>query len=131
LVASSAGVLLASNLGSVSASLGQEYLLPAFAAAFLGASLLKPGRFNIWGTMLAVFLLGTGVQGIQLAAERSGSPFSSRVALIVEVGTVLLVRRIQIAARAENRLTCYAPGRKTCASRRLPVLTSVAHTPGV
>ena len=28
---------------------------------------LKPGRFNIWGTVLAIYLLGTGVQGLRLA----------------------------------------------------------------
>ena len=65
--ASVAGVLLASNLNSVSESLGPQYLLPAFAAAFLGITQLKPGRFNIWGTVLAIYLLGTGVQGLMLA----------------------------------------------------------------
>ena len=65
-LAAVAGILLASILGSVSAALGPEYLLPAFAAAFLGMTMLKPGRFNVGGTILAIFLLGTGVQGLQL-----------------------------------------------------------------
>jgi ribose transport system permease protein len=40
-------------------------LLPAFAAVFLGSTQLKPGRANTWGTLLAVFVLATGVQGLQ------------------------------------------------------------------
>ena len=44
------------------------YLLPAFAAAFLGATQLKHGRFNAWGTIIAVLLLGTGTTGLGLAS---------------------------------------------------------------
>ncbi|WP_345568046.1 ABC transporter permease [Streptomyces plumbiresistens] len=62
-----AGVLLGSTLNSVNENMGPQYLLPAFAAAFLGTTQLKLGRFNVWGTVLAVYLLGTGVQGLQLA----------------------------------------------------------------
>ena len=96
LIAAVAGVLLASTLGSVSAALGPEYLLPAFAAAFLGTTQLKPGRFNIWGTMLAIFLLGTGVQGLQLVGGQVWvTALFNGVALIVAVGAGLVVRRIQ------------------------------------
>lgn len=96
LTAGVAGVLLASTLGSVSASLGPEYLLPAFAAAFLGTTQLKPGRFNVWGTMLAIFLLGTGVQGLQLVGGAVWvTALFNGVALIVAVGAVLMLRRIQ------------------------------------
>ena len=63
-----AGVVLASNLGTGSPSAGQSYLLPAFAAAFLGATQLRPGRFNSFGTVLGVLLLTTGITGLQLAA---------------------------------------------------------------
>ncbi|MFC7501629.1 ABC transporter permease, partial [Nocardioides sp. GCM10030258] len=91
-----AGVLLASTLGSVSSSLGPEYLLPAFAGAFLGTTQLKPGRFNVGGTMLAIFLLGTGVQGLQLVGgEVWVTALFNGVALIVAVGAVLFVRRLQ------------------------------------
>lgn len=66
-VAAAAGVLLGSTLTTVNETLGPQYLLPAFAAVFLGTTQLKLGRFNVWGTVLAVYLLGTGVQGLQLA----------------------------------------------------------------
>jgi ribose transport system permease protein len=62
-----AGVLLASSLNSVNETTGSTYLLPAYAAAFLGTTQLKVGRFNVWGTLLAIVLLGTGIQGLQLA----------------------------------------------------------------
>lgn len=67
LVAGVAGVLLGSVLNTVNENIGPQYLLPAFAAAFLGTTQLKLGRFNVWGTVLAVYILGVGVQGLQLA----------------------------------------------------------------
>ncbi len=48
-------------------TLGASYVLPVFAATFLGATQFQPGRFNVWGTVLAVYLLGTGTKGLQLA----------------------------------------------------------------
>ena len=61
------GIVLASTLSSGSPTAGAPYLLPAFAAAFLGATQLKHGRFNAWGTVIAVLLLGTGITGLQLS----------------------------------------------------------------
>jgi len=64
-VAGVAGVLLASQVSSGSPDIGPPYLLDAFAAAFLGATQLG-GRFNAWGTVIAVLLLGTGKTGLVL-----------------------------------------------------------------
>ena len=50
------GVLLAAQFGSTQAQSGTPYLLPAFAAAFLGSTQFKR-RFNVWGTLLAVVVL--------------------------------------------------------------------------
>jgi ribose transport system permease protein len=66
-LAGAGGIVLASMLGSGSPSAGTPYLLPAFAAAFLGATQFKNGRFNAGGTIIAVLLLGTGVTGLALA----------------------------------------------------------------
>ncbi len=41
-------------------------MLPVFAAAFLGRTQFRPGRFNIWGTVLAVYLLAMITKGLQL-----------------------------------------------------------------
>ena len=68
-----AGIVLSSTLGSGSPTAGVPYLLPAFAAAFLGATQLKNGRFNSGGTIIAVLLLGTGTTGLALAAAPAWS----------------------------------------------------------
>jgi len=66
-IASLAGVLVAAQIGTVSSTVGPPYLLPAFAACLLGTTQIKVGRFNVWGTLLAIVLLATGVTGVQLA----------------------------------------------------------------
>jgi len=71
LVAAFAGVILASQLGSASPDVGGPYLLPAFSAVFLGATQVFPGRVNVPGTLIAIFLLATGVKGLQLAGAPS------------------------------------------------------------
>jgi ribose transport system permease protein len=62
-----AGVLFVSLTGP-SLGFGNSLLLPAFAAVFLGSTQLTPGRINVWGTVLAIFVLATGVQGLQLVS---------------------------------------------------------------
>lgn len=71
LIAGLAGVLQASILGAGNPSVGAGFLLPGFAAAFLGATTLKPGTFNVPGTVLAVFTVATGIVGLSLV----GVPF--------------------------------------------------------
>jgi ribose transport system permease protein len=66
-----AGTLAVGNLGAAVPSIGASYLLPAFAAAFLGATTLRPGRFNAWGTVIALYLLEAGVTGLQLLGASS------------------------------------------------------------
>jgi ribose transport system permease protein len=53
-------------LGSAGPTTGFDLLLPAFAAAFLGSTTIEPGRFNPWGTVIAVYFLVTGITGLQL-----------------------------------------------------------------
>lgn len=116
-VAAAAGVLLASTLGTVSPAIGPEYLLPAFAGAFLGTTQLKPGRFNIWGTMLAIYLLGTGVQGLQLVGGQVWvTALFNGVALIVAVGAVLMVRRFQDQRAARKAVRASRSARLTTPS---------------
>lgn len=66
-VAGFAGIVLASTISSGSPGAGESYLLPAYAAAFVGATQFQKGRFNSWGTVVAVLLLGTGTTGLALA----------------------------------------------------------------
>lgn len=85
--ASLGGVLLAAQFGSTQAQSGSPYLLPAFAAAFLGSTQFKR-RFNVWGTVLSVVVLQSGVKGLQLAGVGSTwiESLFFAVALIVAVG---------------------------------------------
>ncbi|CAN7293010.1 ABC transporter permease [Rhizobium sp. LjRoot30] len=82
-----AGVLLASRLRIGQASVGLEYLLPALVGAFLGSTTIKPGRVNVWGTMIGVIILAVGIAGIQ---QFGGSffvePLFNGVTLLVAIG---------------------------------------------
>jgi ribose transport system permease protein len=71
LLAAVAGVLYAGTSGGADPSSGSSLLLPAFAAAFLGATSIMPGRFNPWGTAIAVYFLVTGITGLQLMGVQS------------------------------------------------------------
>jgi ribose transport system permease protein len=61
-----AGILYAGTLGSADPTSSLSFLLPAFAAAFLGATTIMPGRFNPIGSIAAVYFLVTGITGLQL-----------------------------------------------------------------
>ena len=65
-IAAVAGILYAGVLGSADPYSGLNYLLPAFAAAYLGATTILPGRFNPWGAIVAVYFLGTGITGLSM-----------------------------------------------------------------
>lgn len=81
------GVLLASKLRIGQASVGLEYLLPALVGAFLGSTTIKPGRVNVWGTLIGVIILAVGISGIQ---QFGGSffvePLFNGVTLLVAIG---------------------------------------------
>jgi len=82
-----AGVLLASKLRIGQASVGLEFLLPALVGAFLGSTTIKPGRVNVWGTVVGVAILAVGISGIQ---QFGGSfwvePMFNGVTLLVAIG---------------------------------------------
>lgn len=66
LVAGFGALVLAGVLGSADPTAATGYLLPPFAAAFLGATSITPGRFNPWGAFIAVYFLVTGIVGLQI-----------------------------------------------------------------
>jgi ribose transport system permease protein len=63
------GIILLTRISAAGPDTGGDYILPVFAAAFLGRTQFRPGRFNIWGTMLAVYLLAMITKGLQLAGS--------------------------------------------------------------
>lgn len=70
LCAALAGIVLTGTLGAADPNNGLAFLLPAFAAAFLGSTTIRPGHFNPWGTVVAVYFLVTGITGLQLLGLR-------------------------------------------------------------
>ncbi|MDW5595795.1 ABC transporter permease [Conexibacter stalactiti] len=106
LLASVAGILLASKLSTATPDLGPAYLLPAFAAAFLGTTQIKPGKFNVWGTLLAIFLLATGVKGLQLAGAADWvTDLFNGLALILAVGLSLWGARVLLLFKRPKETT--------------------------
>jgi ribose transport system permease protein len=73
-IAGFAGMVLAARVASGSPDAGPSYLIPAFSAAFLGATQFRGGRFNPWGAVVAVLLLGTGDTGLLLASGPIWTP---------------------------------------------------------
>src|ERR1051325_8062988 len=78
------GILVPAQVGAADASSGPAYLLPAYAAAFLGATAIRPGFFNVWGTLIAIFLVAIRITGLQLkGAETWVTPiFNGSVLLL-------------------------------------------------
>jgi ribose transport system permease protein len=100
-LAAFAGVVLQSQLQVGQSSVGQEYLLPAFTAALLGATSIRPGRVNVWGTVLAVAVLAVTVAGLnQLGAPFFVEPLFNGSMLILAVGLA-----VQAAQRRQRRGT--------------------------
>ena len=95
-----AGVLLASKLRIGQASVGLEFLLPALVGAFLGSTTIKPGRVNVWGTIVGVAILAVGISGIQ---QFGGSfwvePMFNGVTLLVAIGIAGYAQRKRGAAK--------------------------------
>jgi ribose transport system permease protein len=96
-LASVAGIVFATKVGSASLTAGPPYLLPAFAAVLLGTTQIKPGRANVLGTVLAIFLVATGSKGLQLMGVPIwvSSLFNGTI-LIVAVALSLARRRVKL-----------------------------------
>jgi ribose transport system permease protein len=100
-IAAVAGVFYAGSLGGADPTSGLAFLLPAFAAAFLGATAINPGRFNPIGTFVAVFFLVSGITGLQLlGADSFVQQLFYGGALILAVALSQIVRRKDIKDEA-------------------------------
>ncbi|MCW2970484.1 MAG: hypothetical protein JWO23_1611 [Solirubrobacterales bacterium] len=95
-LATLAGAVYGANLGAGPPNVGANFLLPAYAAAFLGSTMIRPGRFNVTGLIVALFVVAIGINGLQLY----GIQF-----WIVDLyqGVVLVVAVVLARARADKR----------------------------
>lgn len=104
LIAGFAGIVLTASINAGEADIGSPYLLSAFAAAFFGATQFK-GRFNVWGTVVAVWVLASGVQGVALAV--GSYPWLNDlffgVALVAAVGSSVGLERWRTYRAAQQR----------------------------
>jgi ribose transport system permease protein len=108
-----AGVVLAAKLQVGQSNIGPEYLLPAFVGALLGSTTVRPGRVNVWGTIVAVLILAIGISGIQqLGASFFIEPLFNGLTLIVAVGLAgyFARRRLRIAVALPEPTQASADG---------------------
>lgn len=100
-ICGAAGLLQVARSGSGDPSLGLNFTLPALAAAFLGATAIRPGRFNVRGTLVAIFFLAATVSGLTLAgAQPYVQDLFNGGALVVGVGLSTLLSRQRMRGRA-------------------------------
>jgi ribose transport system permease protein len=93
--ASLTGILLASLIGSGTASAADSYLLNAFAAAFLGSATLKDGEFHIPGTFIGVLIIGIGFNGLAIFGAPTFYQYVFQGAiLILAVGLSTVARQL-------------------------------------
>lgn len=95
-IAGVGGVLASASVGGFDITTSQTYLLPIFAATFLGTAIIEPGKFQPLGTLLAVYFLATGILGLQLllsGASWASSVFYGGVLVIAVTVSTLLHRR--------------------------------------
>ncbi len=97
------GVLLASKLRIGQSSVGLDYLLPALVGAFLGSTTIKPGRVNVWGTLVGVIILAVGISGIQqFGAAFFVEPLFNGLTLIVAIGIAGYAQRRRAGTKRQQ-----------------------------
>lgn len=93
-LAAIAGILQTSRAGSGSSETAATFLFPAFTAVFLGATTIRPGRYNVWGTVIGVYFVAISVSGFTLlGAETWVQPVFNGGALIIAVAITTFAKR--------------------------------------
>lgn len=91
-----AGVLLVARTGSASPQIGTVAdTLQALAAVFLGATAIRPGRFNVLGAMIAIYFIAFSVTGLQIAGVATwiNDVFNGAALLIAVVVSTAIGRK--------------------------------------
>jgi ribose transport system permease protein len=102
LITAFAALLVAARIQVGQSGVGQEFMLPAFVGALLGSTTVKPGRVNVWGTVVAVLILAVGISGIQqLGGAFYVEPLFNGVTLVIAVGMAGWAARRRLRASRE------------------------------
>jgi ribose transport system permease protein len=103
-IAALGGLMLLARNGSADQQLGGLGLtLPALAAAFLGATAIKPGRFNVLGTIIAELFVAFSLSGLNLNGVSDWvSDFFTGLTLVLAVALSTLVGRRRRGASIRN-----------------------------
>jgi ribose transport system permease protein len=91
-----AGTMLAAMLGAAAPNAASPHLLTVIAAIILGGTSLQGGRGSVWGTLVAVLILGTLNNGLTLLDVSSFWQDVTRgVVLLLAVGVDQVRQRLQ------------------------------------
>jgi ribose transport system permease protein len=94
ILAAFAGIILQAQLQVGQSTVGQELMLPAFTGALVGATAIRPGRPNVWGTLLAVSVMAVAVAGLtQLGAPFFVENLFNGAMLLLAVGLTAATQR--------------------------------------
>lgn len=89
-----AGALLLARAGTANPQVGPGFTLAALSAAFLGATAIRPGTFNVLGTLLGVLFVAVSVNGLVLAGAADWvEPTFNGTALLVAVALSTAIAR--------------------------------------
>lgn len=78
------GIIVSANLGvGRPQGVGDTYLLDSFAAAFIGASTLRPGRFHVLGTVIGVLLIGVINNGLSIVGVQTFWQYTVRGVILL------------------------------------------------
>lgn len=93
-IAAIGGIILTARFGSADPRVGPDLLLPAFAGAFLGSSILSDGRFMVVGSILATFLIAFATNGLEVLGLSAGvKPIFNGLVLVGAVAVTEELRR--------------------------------------
>jgi ribose transport system permease protein len=89
-----AGALLIAQNGNATPQTGGDLTLTAISAAFLGATAIRPGRFNVIGTIVAIYFLAFSINGLTLlGVEAWINNVFTGAALVIAVAVAALLGR--------------------------------------
>ncbi|MCC6792946.1 MAG: ABC transporter permease [Thermomicrobiales bacterium] len=108
-----AGIVMEAQMQVGQSTVGQELMLPAFTGALLGTTAIRPGRPNVWGTIVAVAVLAVAVAGLtQLGAPFFVENLFNGAMLVLAVGLAVATqkrRERRRAREADTRAALAAP----------------------